>query len=73
MNFSASIVVRQNITTGETVAGFASNLPRESREWKTIASFGRWFGSQMSYAPFRRAMSNARKYAEYCNGLASAA
>lgn len=72
MNFAARITVRQNTRTGQTLAGFASNLPRPGNEWRDVANFGRWFGSQMSYRPFKEAMTKARDLARYYSDLAAA-
>lgn len=71
MNFAPRITVRQNTRTGRTVAGFASNLPRLGNEWRDVANFGRWFGCQMSYQPFRRAMGKAHDLASYYSDLAA--
>lgn len=71
MNFAARIAVRQNKLTGRTVAGFASSLPRLGTEWRDVANFGRWFGGQMGYRPFKAAMAQARDLAEYYSDLAS--
>lgn len=71
MNYAARITVRQNTRTGRTVAGFASNLPRLGAEWRDVANFGRWFGGQMNYAPFKSAMAKAKDLAEYYNDLAA--
>ena len=69
--FAARITVRQNTRTGRTLAGFASQLPRLGPEWRDVASFGRWFGGQMSYRPFDRAMNRARDLADYYSALAA--
>jgi hypothetical protein len=71
MNYAARITVRQNTRTGRTVAGFASSLPRLGAEWRDVANFGRWFGCQMSYRPFRSTMAEAKDLAEYYSNLAS--
>lgn len=71
MNMQAfRLTVRQHSVTGRTVFGAASTLPRLSRDWRDIASYGCWTGSQTRYRPYRRALSAAAAYAEYCNGLA---
>ncbi len=71
MSHAARIAVRQHKRTGRTVAGFASNLPRLGPEWRDVASFGRWFGGQMSYRPFKAAMARAHRLAEYYSDLAA--
>jgi hypothetical protein len=71
MNYAARITVRQNTRTGRTVAGFASSLPRLGTEWRDVANFGRWFGGQMSYRPFKTALAQARDLAEYYSNLAT--
>jgi len=71
MTFAAHLVVRQSTRTGLCYAGFASSLPPRGKGHRDIASFGRWFGSQMSYRPFRVAQRNAVVYASYCNGLSA--
>jgi len=70
MNHACRIAVRQSTSTGRVVAGLASNLPRLSAEWRDIATFGKWFGGQMSYQPYKKARSLAADYADYCNNLA---
>jgi hypothetical protein len=70
-NFSVRLVVRQSTRTGLCFAGLASNLPKISKDYRDIASYGRWFGCQMSYRPFRQAQRDAVIYASYCNGLAA--
>lgn len=69
--FAARITVRQNTRTGRTLAGFASQLPRLGADWRDVAHFGRWFGCQMDYSPFARAMSRARDLADYYSSLAA--
>ena len=71
MNYAARITVRQNTRTGRTVAGLASTLPRLSKDWKDVVNFGKWFGGQMSYKPFRETMQRAKDLAEYYSALAS--
>ena len=71
MNFAARIAVRQNTRTGRTVAGFASSLPRLGPEWRDVANFGRWFGGQMDYRPFKAAMAKAQDMAQYYSDLAA--
>ena len=70
MNHACRIAVRQSSSTGKTYAGLASTLPRLSAEWHDIATFGKWFGGQMGYKPYKNAMSRAGDYADYCNNLA---
>jgi hypothetical protein len=59
MNFAAKIVVRKT-AAGNYVAGFAS----QTGKGQIVATFGCWYGSQMSYGPFRRAMAAARDAAQ---------
>lgn len=61
MNFAAEIVVRKTATS--YVAGFAS----KTGKGQLIASYGKWFGSQMSYRPFRAAMAKAHVEAARLN------
>ena len=61
MNFAAEIVVRKNGSS--YVAGFASKTKGEK-----VSSYGKWFGSQMSYRPFRAAMAAAQSEAARLNG-----
>lgn len=69
--FAARITVRQNTRTGRTLAGFASQLPRLGADWRDVANFGKWFGGQMRYRPFRRALGEARDLADYYSALAA--
>ena len=62
MNFAAEIVVRKN--GDKYVAGFASKTGRGSK----VESYGSWYGSQMSYRPFRAAMARAEARAAQLNG-----
>lgn len=68
MNFAAEIVVRKNPTTGLHEAGFASKTTGTK-----VASYGRWYGSQMSYKPFHAAMDAAHAEAERLNAAMKAA
>ncbi len=61
MNFAAEIVVRKN--GDKYVAGFASKTGRGSK----VESYGSWYGSQMSYRPFRAAMARAEALAAKLN------
>jgi hypothetical protein len=61
MNFAAEIVVRNN--AGTYLAGFAS----KTGKGEIIESFGSWYGSQMSYRPFRAAMARAEALAAALN------
>jgi hypothetical protein len=63
MPFAAEIVVRESARDGRAYAGFASQVPKG----KTLQRFGSWYGSQMSYRPFNRAMSEARELAASIN------
>ena len=67
MVWQASIVVR--VKDGIYMAGFASEIPKRSG-WEDVADFGSWFGSQMSYRPFRCALSDAHELAESLNAKA---
>ena len=60
--FAAEIVVRKN--GNEYVAGFASKTGKGAK----VSSYGKWFGSQMSYRPFRAAMEAAQAEAARLNG-----
>ena len=60
MTWQAEIVVRAK--NGIYYAGFASQYPL-SEGYRTVKSFGSWYGSQMSYQPFRAAWNAARAYA----------
>lgn len=62
MNFAAEIVVRKNGSS--YVAGFASKTGKGEK----VSSYGKWFGSQMSYRPFREAMKAAQSEAARLNG-----
>ena len=66
MPFAATIVVRESARDGKAYAGFASQV-----SGKTIRTFGSWYGSQMSYRPFARAMGEARKLASEINAAKS--
>ena len=63
MTFAAEIVVRDNGGTFE--AGFASRT-----NGVKVRSFGKWFGSQMSYRPFREAKQAAQDLAADLNAKA---
>lgn len=60
MNFAAEIVIRQNPNGYQ--AGFASKTTGTK-----IETFGRWYGSQMGYRPFRNAMKAAEARAAELN------
>jgi hypothetical protein len=60
--WAAKITVRLD-SDGKAHAGFASTLPRG----KDLKTFGRWFGCQMNYRPFKAAMAAAHKFAEDYN------
>ena len=62
MNFAAEIVVRKNGSS--YVAGFASKTGKGEK----VSSYGKWFGSQMSYRPFSAAMKAAQSEAARLNG-----
>lgn len=55
MTFAAKIVVRE-IAPQTFAAGFASKVGAG----RTVEEFGCWYGSQMSFRPFRRAMQAAQ-------------
>ena len=60
MNFAAEIVIRKNNDGYE--AGFASRTSGTK-----VESFGKWYGSQMSYRPFLAAMAAAEDRADELN------
>ena len=60
MTFAAEIVIRKNNNIYE--AGFASKTTGTK-----VESFGRWYGSQMNYRPFRAAMDAANRRATELN------
>lgn len=60
MTFAAHLVVRKN--GNQYLAGFASKTPGQ-----TVKSFGKWYGSQMSYRPFAAAQKAAEAMAEKLN------
>lgn len=60
MTFAAQIVIRKN--NNGYVAGFASKTTGAK-----VESFGKWYGSQMSYRPFRSAMDAAEARAAELN------
>lgn len=59
------LVVRRSKATGEYMAGAASEFPLS--HFKQVKSFGRWYGSQVSYKPYRRARMEASMYAARMN------
>lgn len=67
MTFAAKIVVRKHPATGKHEAGFASQVKGE-----TVEEFGKWYGIQMSYRPFRAAWAAAKAYADKLNSTTPA-
>jgi hypothetical protein len=65
MHFAAEIVVKKQGNT--YMAGFASKT-----SGRKITSYGKWFGSQMSWRPFNRAMDAALAEASRLNALSNA-
>ena len=65
MTRPVKLVVRKNKKTGIYESGFASHLPLS--KYIHIASFGEWFGSQMNYAPFKKAKKEASEFAKKKN------
>lgn len=61
MPYAAHLVVRER--NNEYKAGFASTMPARDG-WKTVRSYGHWYGSQMEYKPFQQAKENAEDYAK---------
>ena len=60
MTFAAEIVIRKNNNGFES--GFASKTTGAK-----VESFGKWYGSQMSFRPFRSAMAAAEARAAELN------
>ncbi len=67
MAFPVSIVVREK--DGKNYAGFASQYPL-NEGYKDVKGFGTWYGTQMSYQPFKKALETANKLAKSLNNEA---
>jgi len=66
MTYAAKIVVRYAPWLKEYRAGFANEMPF-CDGWQPISDYGSWYGVQMGYRPFKRAMASARAEAEKRN------
>jgi hypothetical protein len=64
MSYAAEIVLRKK--EGRYYYGFASQFPL-NKGYKEVNSYGRWYGSQMNYKPFREAYNEAKKECETLN------
>jgi len=65
MTYAAHLVVRKK--HDRYYAGFASEYPL-NHGYKHVKSFGSWYGSQMDFEPFKKAMKEAKEYAKKLNG-----
>ena len=61
-NFAAHLVIKKSRLTGKYGAGFASRISGEF-----VRSYGYWFGSQMSWKPFKEAVKAAHEEAARLN------
>ena len=62
--WARNIVVRSK--NGKYYHGFASDYP-VCEGYTQVENFGSWYGSQMKYKPFMKAMEQARLAAEQYN------
>ena len=63
MSYAVEIVVRKK--EGTCYSGFASEYPIR-KGFEPINSYGKWFNSQMSFKPFKKALKEAEME---CRGL----